>query len=90
MDNAQTVFYLDNEAASAGLIKAFGATQHAEAIVERVTHIEADVCNKPWYGRVPTSSNVSDDPSRLECDELREVRCHRSEIDWNVSVLQVV
>ena len=60
LSNTQTVFYLDNDAARAGLMKAFSAIQHAEAIAERVTYIEADVCSKPWYGRVPTSSNVSD------------------------------
>ena len=37
LSNTQTVFYLDNDAARAGLIKAFSAIQHAEAIVERVT-----------------------------------------------------
>lgn len=24
----------------------------------------------PWYARVPTSSNIADDPSRMKFDEL--------------------
>ena len=36
LGSCQTVFYLDNDAARAGLTKALGATQHAEAIVHRI------------------------------------------------------
>ncbi len=44
--NSQTVFYLDNDAARAGLTKALGATQQVEAIVHHVTSIESEICNK--------------------------------------------
>ena len=87
--NCQSVFYLDNDAARAGLTKAFGATQQAEAIVEKVVEIESDICNKPWYGRVPTSSNIADDPSRLECTRLNDLGCQRCEVDWCDPLLQV-
>ena len=89
--NCQSVFYLDNDAARAGLTKAFGATQQAEAIVEKVVGLESEICNKPWYGRVPTSSNIADDPSpsRLECTRLNDLGCQRCEVDWCDPLLQV-
>ena len=88
--NSQTVFYLDNDAARAGLTKALGATQQAEAIVHHVTSIESEICNKPWYGRVPTASNIADDPSRLECTQLDNIGCQRCEVEWSNSRMQLV
>ena len=88
--NSQTVFYLDNDAARAGLTKALGATRLAEAIVHHVTSMEAEICNKPWYGRVPTASNIADDPSRLECKYIESLGCQRCEIDWKSPQMQVI
>ena len=88
--NSQTVFYLDNDAARAGLTKALGATQHAEAIAHRIMSLESQFRNKPWYGRVPTASNISDDPSRLECQYLESLGCQRCDIDWASQQMQVI
>ena len=88
--NSQTVFYLDNDAARAGLTKALGATQHAEAIVHQIMSLESQFRNKPWYGRVPTASNISDDPSRLECQYLESLGCQRCDIDWASQQMQVI
>ena len=91
--NSPTVFYSDNDAARAGLTKALGATQQAEAIVHHVTSItsiESEICNKPWYGRVPTASNIADDPSRLDCSYLDNLGCQRCEVDWASSQMQVI
>ena len=90
LGSCQTVFCLANDAARAGLTKALGATQHAEAIVHRIMSLEAEIRNKPWYGRVPTASNISDDPSRLECSHLDSMGCQRCEVDWTSSQMQVV
>ena len=88
--SCQTVFYLDNDAARAGLTKALGATQHAEAIVHEIMSLESETRNKPWYGRVPTASNISDDPSRMECSYLDSIGCQRCEVEWTSSQMQVV
>ena len=88
--NCQTVFYLDNDAARAGLAKALGATQHAEAIVHRIMSLESETRNKPWYGRVPTASNISDDPSRLECQYIESLGCQRCDIDWSSQQMQAI
>ena len=88
--NCQTVFYLDNDAARAGLTKALGATQQAEAVVHHVVSLESEICNKPWYGRVPTASNIADDPSRLECTQLDNIGCQRCEVERSNSRMQLV
>ena len=88
--NCQTVFYLDNDAARAGLTKALGATQRAEAIVHQIMSLESEVRNKPWYGRVPTASNISDDPSRLDCQYIESLGCQRCDIDWSSQQMQVI
>ena len=90
LGSCQTVFYLDNDAARAGLTKALGATQHAEAISHRIMSLESEIRNKPWYGPVPNASNISDDPSRLECSHLDSIGCQRCEVDWTSSQMQVV
>ena len=62
---SQVVFYLDNESAKSGLIKGYGATKVANAIVGSFCQTEALLQLKTWFSRVPTHSNPSDGPSRM-------------------------
>ena len=65
--NSQVVMYLDNDAARAGLIKMRGATDIGDIIIQDAALLEAQNSFRPWFGRVPTSSNVADGPSRFDC-----------------------
>ena len=65
--NSQVVMYLDNDAARAGLIKMRGATDIGDIIIQETAVLEARLAFRPWFGRVPTASNVADGPSRLDC-----------------------
>ena len=65
--NSQVVMYLDNDAARAGLIKMRGATDIGDIIIQDAAVLEAQNSCRPWFGRVPTSSNVADGPSRFDC-----------------------
>ena len=87
--NSQVVFFLDNDAARSGLIRAQGATVHGQCIVQRVVEIESDIDCKPWYGRVPTSSNIADEPSRHQCGNLVRLGCERLRITWEALDLQM-
>ena len=49
LGDSQVVFFLDNDAARSGLIKAQGATIHGELIVQRIVGIESQIDCKPWY-----------------------------------------
>ena len=65
IQGSQVVFYLDTESAKSGLIKGYGATKVANAIVGSFCQTEALLQLKTWFSRVPTHSNPSDGPSRM-------------------------
>ena len=65
LENAQVVFYLDNDAARSALIPANGSTLLSQAIIAEFLRLERDTCILPWFSRVPTASNPADDASRL-------------------------
>jgi len=65
VENAQVVFYLDNDAARSALIRANGSTLLSQAIIAEFLRLERDTCILPWFSRVPTASNPADDASRL-------------------------
>ena len=60
-----TVFYLDNTAAHGALVRADGATKAAACLVREFVRYEKLLHLLPWFGRVPSFSNPSDDASRL-------------------------
>ena len=44
-----------------------GATDIGDIIIQDAALLEAQNSFRPWFGRVPTSSNVADGPSRFDC-----------------------
>ena len=63
--NTQVVFYLDNDAARSGLIRAEGSTELAQKLISEFVILEKQLRIFPWFARVPTASNPADDASRL-------------------------
>ena len=63
--NAQIVFYLDNDAARSGMIRAEGSTRLAQSLISEFVKLEKQLKVFPWFARVPTASNPADDASRL-------------------------
>ena len=63
--NAQIVFYLDNDAARSGMIRAEGSTRLAQSLISEFVKLEKQLRVFPWFARVPTASNPADDASRL-------------------------
>ena len=82
VDKSQIVCYLDNDAARSGLIKGYGATKIADSIVQLFCEMEATLQLKSWFSRVPSHSNISDDPSRLKFDRLLSLGCRKANIPW--------
>ena len=68
--HCQCVFYLDNEAAKGALIRATTCTVPGRAILQSFIEEEMACQVKVWFSRVPTSSNISDAPSRLDTGEM--------------------
>ena len=84
ISNSQVVCYLDNDAARAGLIRMRGANEVAEAFLNEIAKLEVSFSYRPWYGRVPTSSNIADGPSRADCSEVLTLGSQLVEFDWNI------
>ena len=78
------VCYLDNDAARAALCKGYGSTELAQRIVGCAMQLESRFKTKSWYARVPSHSNISDGPSRLDCEEVEQLGSKQIEIDWDV------
>ena len=71
--SAHTVFYLDNDAARAALCKGCGGTKLGRNFVQRIMENESTLRLKSWYARVPSHSNISDGPRRLDCTEVKQL-----------------
>ena len=64
------VHFLDNESARYALLKGFGETVSAQAMISAITRLELERQTKSWYSRVPSFSNLADDPSRNDFEWL--------------------
>ena len=82
LQNSQAVFYLDNEGAKAALINGATSTENGRLIIQQFVLKELQIQMRVWFSRVPTSSNLADAPSRLECEELDSLGVIRNRIDW--------
>ena len=61
---------IDNDAAKASMIAGRAATSVGSQLVNSFVTKEIGLQIKPWFARVPTSSNIADDPSRLSEDAV--------------------
>ena len=78
------VNYIDNEASRSALIKAWSGIKHADAILAVYVDLELKAVWKPWFSRVASFSNPSDDPSRLKYDHLIAAGVKRFFCDWKI------
>ena len=80
--HCQCVFYLDNEAAKGALVRATTCRVPGRAILQSFIEEEMACQVKVWFSRVPTSSNISDAPSRLDTGEMDALGVTRSVVSW--------
>eukprot|EP00435_Cladocopium_sp_Y103_P055081 s1454_g18.t1 len=81
---SQLVLFVDNDSRMA-LIRGSGETRHAKTMISEVTLLETRLQLKTWYARVPSFSNLADDPSRLCFELLRRQQSKQVPIDWNAA-----
>ena len=79
---AQCVFYLDNEAAKASLVNGCSSQDSGAEIIQAFVYSEMGLQVKVWFARVPTSSNISDGPSRLEIADMQRCGAKQKQIHW--------
>ena len=82
ISNAQVVHYTDNDSCRFALMKGVGETPVAKRFVKSILDLEHQSQSRSWYGRVPSHSNPSDDPSRGSHEALVAVGSLRAEIPW--------
>ena len=83
LQGRHVVFYLDNDAARSAVCKGVGSTGLAQSIVRSIMVCESAMELKSWYARVPTHSNISDGPSRMDCSEVLQMGSIGTEVDLN-------
>ena len=76
------VNYIDNEASRSALTKAWSHVKFANNILGKFVELEMLSSWKPWFSRVPTHSNPSDAPSRLQIAELVNSGVKRFSCEW--------
>eukprot|EP00435_Cladocopium_sp_Y103_P067862 s777_g30.t1 len=64
------VCFVDNNSARDVAISGCGRNEVARALVEFLLKLEMDASSTPWYARVPTPSNIADEPSRGDVERL--------------------
>ena len=73
----QLFIFLDNDAARSAYIQGVGATNFARSFTQKFVHLESALKILPWFGRVPSHSNISDGPSRLDFSNHLLKHCTR-------------
>lgn len=56
--------YVDNDAVRCAIASSSGHSGVVAEMIKEINHIEEEVGALLWIARVPTKSNISDDPSR--------------------------
>ena len=67
------IFFLDNEAARLGLVKAYSPVLASLKLISESVQLDVAIACRPWYARVPTVANISDGPSRLDPSEVKRL-----------------
>ena len=84
LKSTHLVCYLDNDAARAALCKVYGSIELAQRIVGCAMRLESRFKTEFWYARVPSHSNISNGPSRLDFEEVGQLGSKQIEIDWEI------
>ena len=66
-------------------IRGSGETLRAGEIVQSFVEVEARLQHRVWFGRVPSYSNPSDAPSRLDFEEVLSLGAIRASVDWEMT-----
>ena len=85
----QVVYFLDNEPARIGMIKGSGGTAIADRLISKAAAVECQLGLHAWYARVPSHSNIADDPSRFHFNLLHKLGAARVMLkdDWVASLV---
>jgi hypothetical protein len=80
LKNSDVVFYIDNDSARFGLIKAYSPSVQSNLIISAFVNLELSLRVNSWFSRVPSFSNPADDASRLKFEPLLAVGAKQVEV----------
>jgi hypothetical protein len=61
----RVIYLIDNESARLSLVKCYSPVLASLRLVLDCMEFDQSMASHPWYARVPTHSNIADDPSRM-------------------------
>ena len=73
------ICFVDNNSATDVAISASGRNTVACILIDLLLKLEMSVCASLWYSRVPTPSNIADEPSRGETSIMVQLGTHHAE-----------
>ena len=76
--SSSVICFVDNNSSRDVAISGCGRNDVANKLVEFLLKLEMATNVTPWYTRVPTPSNIADDPSRGLCTQLLESGAEQS------------
>ena len=80
LSGCNVLAYIDNDGARDSLIACHCSSQNALPILDACIRLEPTLEWNVWFNRVPTESNVADDPSCLEISELQQCGCDQNHL----------
>jgi hypothetical protein len=78
LSHRAVLWFIDNNSAQAALVRSFSPVTDNYELLVRNAELDVWMQTMNWYSRVPSKSNVGDDPSRLcftELDRKGYTRC---------------
>ncbi len=69
--NRRCISFIDNDAARHALIRGDSSHAVSAVMVQETWSMDTEGGTTTWYERVPSASNISDEPSRGACAELQ-------------------
>ena len=89
LTNRQVVFYVDNDGVRSVLISCSTSNPVGHALLIKTLELEGALALSSWFTRVPSKSNIADDPSRGECEKLIAAEVQRDSVDPMSMLLQL-
>ena len=81
LSSRQVVFYIDNDGVRDVLISCNTSDPVGSVLLTKVLEKESACAISSWFTRVPSKSNVADDPSRGEIDQLVAAQAQHEQVE---------
>ncbi len=81
LSSRQVVFYVDNDGVRDFLISCNTADPVGTVLLTNVLELEGALAISSWFTRVPSKSNIAENPSRGEISDLLAVKAKHEQVE---------